>query len=186
MRPPLWIAALPLVALSACGGESAQDTSTVALPPEPPSFPEPDAFDDDDFEDLAATPDTSVTADTLATSPEASGDATPAPTFEPFLREFKVALQEGGARRYAAIGSSLTADDLAALTADPAFQQKVLAAGPDRYRRYGNRRETYVVVGFDADGNIVPEDEAVTESGLGLVFDIVDGAYRLVRIERAG
>ena len=111
-----------------------------------------------------------------------SRSSAPVPTFAPFLREFKVALQNGDA---AGLAAGVPAGDLAAL-GDPDFQREVLAAGADRYSRDGTRRETYVVVGFDGDGNVVPEDEAVTESGLGLVFDVVDGAYRLVRVSRAG
>lgn len=180
------LALMAAVLLAAgCGGESAQTEAGPALPPAPPDLPDVGDLDDaafaSDLDSLDLAPD-STAADTLASS---EADPAPAaPSFEPFLREFKVALQNGRARDLAASG--LSAEDLAAVADDAAFRQRVLAAGPDRYRRYGTRRETYLVVGYDADGAIVPEDEAVTESAVGLIFDVVEGEYRLVRIERAG
>ena len=179
-----WALALALVA-AGCGGEKTQETPAPALPPAPPAIPEVGDLDDGGFldeDDPGA--DSLAEADTVASG--APEPAPAAPSFAPFLSEFKVALQNGTARRHAALGDDLSPEALAFVADDPAFRQKILAAGADRYRRYGTRRETYVVVGYDREGNVVPEDEAETESGAGLVFDIVDGEYRLVRIDLAG
>ncbi|HIG74115.1 MAG TPA: hypothetical protein EYQ24_05960 [Bacteroidetes bacterium] len=176
------LALLGLVALAACGGEETPQTTDdeAFVPPAPPTLEPLDVdslgLDEDD-----------LAMDSLALADSASAEAEPlpaAPDFAPFLSEFKRALQTGAAERYAAPG--LDDADLAFLVDDPAFRQRFLAAPPDRYRREGTRREVYVVVGYDLEGNVVPEDEAETESGLGLVFDVVDGAYRLVRVSAAG
>ncbi|WP_143536898.1 hypothetical protein [Rubricoccus marinus] len=174
-----WALAVALLA-SGCGGENAQQPAAPALPPAPPSIP--DVGDLDDFDDAFEDADSLGTPE--ADSLEATALPDPGPSFAPFLTEFKVALQKGTARRLAAPG--LSAQDFAAVAEDDAVRQHVLAAGVERYRREGTRREVYVVVGYDAEGNVVPEDEAITESAVGLTFDVVDGAYRLVRIERAG
>ncbi len=173
------VLALALLA-SGCGGERAGEAPAPARPPSPPAIPTVGDLDDSFEDDLPADTLAEPLADTLEAAPLPD----PGPSFAPFLTEFKVALQNGSARGLAAPG--LSAEDLAAVMDDPAVQQRVLAAGVDRYRREGTRREVYVVVGYDTDGNVVPEDEAETESGVGLVFDVVEGSYRLVRVERAG
>ena len=174
------------VLVAGCGGDPSDGEATTAFVPPPP--PDPEVADV--LDDLEPFPADSLGRDSvLAETPNTIlGDepvpSTPPPTFAPFLRDFKEALQTGDARRFAA--PTLSASDLALVAEDPAFSQRVLEAGPERYRRDGTRREVYVVVGYDLDGNIVPEDEAETESSLGLVFDVVDGAYKLVRVEPAG
>ncbi|MEL6614433.1 MAG: hypothetical protein AAFQ43_01770 [Bacteroidota bacterium] len=185
MRPLALV--LAVLVATGCGGDSAQTEAGPALPPAPPDLPDVSDLDDADFasdlDSLDLVVD-SLVADTLASGEPEADPAPAAPSFEPFLREFKVALQTGRVADLAAKG--LPAADLAAVADDADFRPRILSAGADRYRRYGTRREAYLVVGYDADGAVVPEDEAVTESALGLVFDVVDGEYRLVRVERAG
>lgn len=166
-----------------CGSDGSPEAPGPALPPAPPTIPE--AVDETFEDDLGELAPDSLAAGALADSLDAldeAQEAAPVPTFAPFLTEFKTALQTG---RAAALASGVPAAELAAL-ADADVQREVLAAGPDRYRRDGTRREAFVVVGYDGEGNVVAEDEAVTESAVGLVFDVVDGEYRLVRIDRAG
>ena len=168
------------IALAACGGETEPTPSAAAyVPPAPPA---PEAFAPADSLGFVAEAD-SLALDSLAVNDSAAVTEAPppAPSFAPFLARFKQALQTGDAAPFAAEGV-----DLGPLADDPAFRQRVLAAPPDRYRREGTRREVWVVVGYDMEGNVVPEDEAETESGLGLVFDVVDGAYRLVSLNAAG
>ena len=178
---------LAFAALAAgCGGDSSEGETPTAFVPPPPPDPEVEEA----LEDLDPFPMDSLARDSvLAGTPntileDEPGPSAPPPTFAPFLRDFKQALQTGDAGRFAA--PTLSASDLALVAEDAAFRQRVLEAGPERYRRDGMRREVYVVVGYDMDGNVVPEDEAETESSLGLVFDVVGGAYRLVRVEAAG
>ena len=172
------------VLVAGCGPDESESETTTAFVPPPPPAPEVVEVPDDlePFPEADSLAPDSALAETTALPEE--GPSMPPPTFEPFLRDFKEALQTGDAERFAA--PALSASDLALVLDDDAFRQRVLEAGPDRYRRDGMRREVYVVVGYDMDGNVVPEDEAETESGLGLVFDVVEGAYKLVRVEPAG
>ncbi|MEM1056599.1 MAG: hypothetical protein AAGI52_13835 [Bacteroidota bacterium] len=182
MKRPLLVGLVILAA--GCGGEEATESETsVFIPPPPPSedaFAPPDTLGFFPEADSLVVEDSQAVADSILV-PEAPPAA---PSFAPFLQEFKQALQTDTADQFA--GPDLPTGDLALVTEDPAFLQRVLATPPDRFRREGTQREVWVVVGYDMDGNVVPEDEAETESGLGLVFDVVDGAYRLVRVDSAG
>ncbi|MEM6326083.1 MAG: hypothetical protein AAF791_03100 [Bacteroidota bacterium] len=166
------------VALAACGGteEPIPEEEGVFVPVPSPEDLEVPADSFDTFPEAD-----SLALDSLIVEDSVQVTEAPAPSFAPFLAQFKQALQTGDVEAFAAEGV-----DVWVLANDPAFQQQVLAAPPDQYSREGTRRETWVVVGFDVEGNVVPEDEADTESGLGLVFDVVDGAYRLVRVDMAG
>jgi hypothetical protein len=56
----------------------------------------------------------------------------------------------------------------------------VLSLSPRDFERDGTVREIRVVVGFNAEGRPVPEDEADTDSAILLRFDVIDGRYRWV------
>lgn len=182
MRPGLVLA---LVALAACGGEREGVAVTEAAPvgtpaPAPPRldapldtiFPDSGLFADPSLDSLAAD---TLDADSLAAS---------APDFRAFWPRFRDALDAGAVGRLAALGEGSAPLD--ALTADSVFRERALALTARDFRRDGTSRDVWVRVGFDADGNVVPEDEAVTESGLRLRFEVVDGEYRLVRLDAAG
>lgn len=66
------------------------------------------------------------------------------------------------------------------------FLDRALALTARDFRRDGTVRDVQIRVGYDPDGRVVPEDEAATESSVTLRFEVVDGAYRLVRVDMAG
>lgn len=120
--------------------------------------------------------------------------ATPAaPDFRRFWPRFQSAVRRDRAAvaALAAFSGTMTRDEFDEIYYDAAFRdgpfrEKVLALTPRDFERDGTARRVWIVVGFDVDGEIVPEDEADTESGLELRFDVVDGAYRLVGLALAG
>ena len=77
-------------------------------------------------------------------------------------------------------------EQLSPLLDDPAFRDGVLALTPRDFRRAATSRTATVIVGYDADGTVVPQEEAETESSLTLRFDVLEGEYRLVGLEVAG
>ena len=66
---------------------------------------------------------------------------------------------------------------------DGPFREGLLALSPRDLQRDGTARVARVVVGYDAAGAVVPQDEADTDRTLALRFDVVDGAYRVVGVE---
>ncbi len=200
-RGALLLAAL---AVGACGGDRPQGVEVTEAPPESelrarPGRPAPlDTVYADSglFVDPSLRPDSlrrdSLRRDSLRADSVRQARAA-RPDFRPFWPGFLRAVRSGP-------------DAVAALTAfsdvlprdafDDALYPAVFSDGPFRdgllgltardFRRDGTRRAVTVTVGYDADGRVVREDEAVTESAAVLTFDVVDGAYRLVRIDLAG
>ena len=137
----------------------------------------------------------SVRADSLlaATAGAASPPepAAQAASFQAFWPRFKDAVR-AGAQPTAALARfsvDLRREDFGA-TFESAFgapfRGPVLALTARDFRRDGTAREVTVTVGYDAEGQVVPEDEAETESSVVLRFDVVEGAYRLISVALAG
>ena len=130
---------------------------------------------------------TALRADSLARARDAAR-----PDFRAFWPRFLAAAERGpdALRPLAAFSDRLPADDFAALYArafeDDVFTPRVRALTARDFRREGTARSVSVLVGFDSEGAVVPQDEAVTESSVTLAFEIVGGAYRLVEIASAG
>jgi len=129
--------------------------------------------------------DSALVADSVEVAPADSVLAPP--DFAPFWTGFQAAVRSGNVdavTRYAKIGEvglGLVDVDRAYITAftEP-FKTAVLSLSPRDFERAETAREVRVVVGFDADGRVVPEDEADTDSAIQLRFDVVDGRYRWV------
>ena len=113
------------------------------------------------------------------------------PDFRTFWPTFRAAVETGPeAVRLLAATARLPRDEFDRLYdaafGGPPFRDLALALTPRDFRTDGTAREARLVIGYDTDGNAVPQDEATTESSVTLRFEVVDGAYRLVAIERAG
>lgn len=67
--------------------------------------------------------------------------------------------------------------------AGEAFRAGLLALSPRELARDGTARTARVVVGFDAAGRVVPQDEAETDRTLAVRLDVAGGAYRVVAVE---
>ena len=125
-------------------------------------------------------PGETVTPDTAAA----------APSFDVFWPQFQASVRSGNVSAvtgYAWTGEGgLGAVDLdgAYITAftEP-FKTAVLALTPRDFRREGTARSVRVVVGFDGEGRVVPEDEADTDRSIRLRFDAVGDRYRWVGFE---
>ncbi|MEM1117793.1 MAG: hypothetical protein AAF845_13885 [Bacteroidota bacterium] len=192
------VLAMALV-LAACGGEREGVTVTEAEPvaslapsvPPPPRLDAPlDTVDADSLlGDLA--PD-SLAADTT----DADTIAASGPDFRAFWPRFRDALAAGP--EAVAPLTAFAPDSLRPSYAPPfedllseiqdggLFRDPILALTARDFRVDGDARDVWVTVAYDEDGNVTVEDEGVSESGLGLRFEVVDGAYRLVRIDVAG
>ena len=198
-RGALLLAAL---AAGACGGDRPQGVEITEAPPEsevrPGRRPAPlDTVYADSglFADPRLRPD-SLRADSLRRDSLRQDSlrraAVARPDFRAFWPRFRRAVQAGpdSVAARTAFSDALPRDDFRGLYAvafaDSLFRPRVLGLTARDFRREGLRREVTVTVGFDADGRSVPEDEAVTESAVVLTFDVVDGAYRLVRVQQAG
>ncbi|MEO0558824.1 MAG: hypothetical protein AAF170_11645 [Bacteroidota bacterium] len=109
------------------------------------------------------------------------------PDFAPFWTTFQGAIRSGNVNavtRFAKLGEAgigLADVDQAYIAAftEP-FKTAVLTLTPRDFERDGTIREIRVVVGFDAEGRVVPEDEADRDEAIRLQFDVVDGRYRWV------
>jgi hypothetical protein len=201
MRTVALAVALGVLALSACGSEPQGVTVTEAPPDEAlaPRAPRPSAAFDTVYADSGLFADPardSLAADSLAPdslTADSAASAPAAPDFRAFWPRFQTALQtgrpevetlallgEGGLPR--ARFESVWERALA----DGPFRDGVLALTARDFRRVGPAREASVVVGYDAGGRIVRQDEAVRDSTLVLRFEPVEGAYRLVRLAVTG
>ena len=201
MRHAWWLVALA-VGVGACGGDASKGVQVTEAPPESelrPRLRRPAPLDtvyadSGRFADARFHPD-SLRADSLRRDSLARDSVRPsavaAPDFRTFFPSFLGAVRAGRAavRERAAFSAALPEADFSDLydTAfgDP-FRDGILALTARDFRRAGTAREATVTVGYDADGRVVPEDEAVTESAVVLRFDVVDGAYRLVGVALAG
>ena len=198
-RGALLLAAL---AAGACGGDRPQGVEITEAPPEsevrPGRRPAPlDTVYADSglFADPRLRPD-SLRADSLRRDSlrQDSIARVPArPDFRAFWPRFRRSVQAGrdSVAARTAFSDALPRAAFDSLLYDAAFadslvRPRVLALTARDFRRAGTRREVTVTVGFDAEGRPVREDEAVTESAVVLTFDVVDGAYRLVRVRPAG
>ncbi len=190
------------VALGAgCGGESPKGVQVTEAPPESelrPSVRRPAPLDtvyadSGPFVDPRLRPDSlrldSLRRDSLAR--DSVRRAVAAPDFRVAWPAFVAAIRRDRAavRALAAFSDRLPEADFpalydAALGPGP-FRDGVLALTARDFRRAGTARQATVTVGYGADGHVVPEDEAVTESTATLRFDVVDGAYRLVGLARS-
>ena len=181
----LWVGvAVGVAALVGCG----EDKPTVAVTEADPVAERRPRVDADTS--ALATPDSmladSLRADTVdvAAAPAA---VAPPQQFDPFWTAFQAAVRTGNVNavaQYAKIGEGgigLVDVDQAYIKAftEP-FKSSVLALSPRDFERDGTAREIRVVVGFGPDGRVVPEDEADTDEGIRLRFDVVNGRYRWV------
>ena len=177
-------------ALAGCGGDAPEGLPVGQAPPPeafardpfaaPPGTAARRAGDPDSLGARALRPD-SLPADSLRTHagldslraepPSAPAAADAAPDLDAAWRAFL------GGRDLATTPAARRA---AARALAPPFGPAVRAAQPRTFRRDGTLRTAVVRVGFDAGGAVVPQDEAVRDSTVRLVFDVVDGAYRLV------
>lgn len=182
----LTLAALaPLVA--GCGPDAPEGLPVgEAAPPEAfadDPFGAPRRAPDDTSDALALPPlpGDSLAADSLDGAPArpdsvpGAPDAVPAPDFPAAWRAFL-----DGRDLAATPAATPAARRVAARALAAPFGPAVREASPRTFRRDGDRRTAVVRVGFDAGGAVVPQDVAVRDSTLRLVFDLVDGAYRLV------
>lgn len=124
--------------------------------------------------------------------PATPGTPVAAEPFEAFLNRFKAAVRARDREALAAMvvfSDNLTRDEFDTyfepIFAGP-FAARMLALTPRDFVRQGDARTITVRAGFDADGNPVPEDEAVSESSARLRFlPGPDGRYRLVDLDVA-
>ncbi len=199
MWRPLGALALALV-LGACGGETPRGVEVTeagdsALPPPGPRraaavdtvYADSGLWAGPDRQRLDSVRQDSLRRDSLRRDPAApSAPETPAPDFRAFWPRFRDAARAGppSAAALAAFSDTMPREAfdraLAVALAEP-FRDGVLALTPRDFRRDGTAREATVVVGYDADGRVVAQDEAVAEAIVTLRFDVAGGAYRLVR-----
>lgn len=182
-------AALALAALlAACGGDREGVPVTEAAPVDafPPPAPRPDAAFDTVYADSGLYADRfldSLRADS-ATAGDSLAPAASGPDFRAFWPRFQRALRSRP-DSVAAL-SRLRPGSAPAEAVEGPFLDRALALTARDFRRDGPARDVQIRVGYDAEGAVVREDEAVTESSVALRFEVVEGAYRLVRVDVAG
>ncbi len=198
----LWVAVLA-TAVCGCGGDAPQGVQVTEAPTEServPSLRRPVPLDtvyaDSGLFSVSRLRLDSLRADSLRRDSVARDsvrqETVARPDFRTAWPAFLAAVRQGRAavRPLAAFSDAFREDDFPTLyeaaLADGPFRAGVLALTPRDFRRDGTTRQATVTVGYDASGSVVPEDEAVTEASVVLRFDVVDGAYRLVRIALAG
>ncbi|GAB5535481.1 MAG: hypothetical protein Rubg2KO_17300 [Rubricoccaceae bacterium] len=183
-RSKLWaVGVVVALALSGCGDDTPTVTITEADPvaERRPLMPDTSSL---------GTPDSTIADSALVVDSVevASIDTVAAPPdFAPFWTTFQAAVRSGNVdavTRYAKLGEAglgLADVDHAYITAftEP-FKTAVLSLSPRDFERDETAREVRVVVGFDAEGRVVPEDEADTDESIRIQFDVVDGRYRWV------
>lgn len=202
MRSAALLLALGLLA-GACKGRregvAVTEAPPVGVPAAPGLYTEGDtvyadaAFADSLRADSLAAVD-SLRADSVAAATPATA---PAPDFRAFWTSFRAALRTGRRATVAPLalvgpGGIAPAEwpDLATAFLDDDFRTALLALDATALRRDGDARVATGVVGYDAEGRVVPQDEADTDSAVILRFEIVAGAdslaWRLVRVDVAG
>ena len=186
------LAALFTVGLGACKSRPAGGAVTEAPPGGAPAPAVRDADGDTTYSDSAYAASDSLAGtllDPLARPPAAAADSTP--DFDAFWADFRAAVRSGRRADLAALTAPSVRDAAAAL-AEPfrtpllALDARDLAREPAPAQAGGDARIATTTVGFDAAGNVVPQDEADTDRTVALRFEIVAGAWRLVRVETAG
>lgn len=192
------------VLLGACGGERQQVEITEAEDPVPvrPATRPSIAPLDTVYADSGLFVDPSLRLDSLRADSlrrdslrqDSLARAVPAdPDFRTFWPEFRRAVESGpdAVRQLASFSGRLgeaAFDEWLhdAAFGDGPFRSRVLALTPRDFERDGTAREVLILIGYNADGDVVPEDEAETESSVSLRFEVVGDAYRLVEISPAG
>lgn len=200
-------ASLVLAALvfGGCGGDKPQGIEVTEAPSDSELLPgarRPAALDtvyadSGLFSDPRFHPDSlradSLRRDSLARDSALQAAAAPAaPDFRTAFPAFLAAVREGrsAVRARTAFSDALPEADFpmlydAAFGEGP-FRDGILALTARDFRRERTARVAMVVVGYDTEGRVVPQDEAETESAVILTFDVVEGAYRLTKIDLAG
>lgn len=189
------------VALAACGGERPQGIEVTEAEPTPtvrpsarPTAPLDTVYADSGlFVDPSLRPDSlradSLRRDSLRLDSLARAADVTAPDFRTFWPRFRAALEDGPAAAAPFVALEDAGEPVEATLArvlEGAFLDGALALTARDFRRDATSRTARVVVGYDADGNVVPQEEALTESSVTLRFDVLEGAYRLVGLEVAG
>ena len=177
-------------ALAACGGNDSKGVAVTEAPDVAaradlrPSGLDTTYADSGLFADPRLHPD-SLRADSLRRDSLRADSLAQAarPDFRAFFPRFRAAAEAGTAAGLATDGVDR---DLLAAALAPPFRAGVLALTARDFAREGTARTAVVVVGYDTEGRVVPQDEADTESAVVLRFDVVDGAYRLVAVDLAG
>lgn len=203
MRRARTVLALALV-VAACGDEQPRGVQVTEArdDPRPPARPRGGLAFDSVYADsgLYADPGPdaepgldSLRRDSLRRDALPPSEAQPAaaPDFRAFWPRFRDAVRAGRQATAAlTAGTGPVSPESFGETFEtalgPPFREGVLALTPRDFRRDGTAREARVVVGYDADGQTVPQDEAVTESAVTLRFDVVEGTYRLVSLTVVG
>lgn len=187
-----------LLALGACKrgpeGVAVTEAAPVAFPEAPGRYAEGDT--------TYADVDSLVAADSLA-QVDSSAAASPAaveqlaPDFTLFWAAFRAAARSGRRTDVAAlavVGPGGIARDAwpqaaEAVTTEP-FRARLLALDAPNLAYDGGARTATLVVGYNSEGAVVPQDEADADASLTLRFETVDApggrGWRLVRAERAG
>ncbi|HEX8384947.1 MAG TPA: hypothetical protein VF576_02130 [Rubricoccaceae bacterium] len=180
-----------VVALAALAGGCKGRPSGVAVTEAPPvGFPSaPGRYTDGDttYADSAyAFSDTLAASDSLARPPEVAADSTP--DFDVFWGDFRAALRLGRPANVEALaaGPAVGRSEAARAAFAEPFRSGLLALTPRDLTRDGDARVARAVVGYDAEGNVVPQDEADTDSAVVLRFEVVGGGWRLVRVDLPG
>ena len=189
-----------VLALAGCkgrtGGVAVTEAPPVGFPGASGRYTEGDTVYAAFGDSLAAD---SLAADSTVRTAEAAPDSTP--DFRPFWAAFRAAVRSGRRPGVAALarigpgGIAPAAWPAAAALLDEPFRTPLLALDAEALTREpapagGDARVATVVVGFDAAGAVVPQDEADTDAAVVLRFEIVAGeagpAWRLVRVDTAG
>ncbi len=183
-RKGLWVGAVALVGfvIAGCGDDKPSVTITEADPVAERRSVTADTS-------ALAPPDSiladSLVADTVSIAPVDTVIAPP--DFGPFWTAFQASIRSGNVNavtRFATLGEDgvgLANVDQAYIKAFTGpFKNAVLSLSPRDFERDETAREIRVVVGFNAEGRVVPEDEADTDEGIRLRFDVVNGRYRWV------
>ena len=202
MRPlAVALGVATVLAAGACGDDRPRgvEVTEAADAPLPPAGPRRSAAPDTVYTDQGPFADgaDSLRLDSLRRDSARAGPApAPAPTpaapdFRAFWPRFRDAAEAGRqqAQALAAFSPAMSQASFeaayATALAEP-FRAGVLALTPRDFRRDGAARQAAVVVGYDAGGAVVPQDEAAAEASATLRFDVVDGAYRLVGLSVDG
>jgi hypothetical protein len=178
------------VALAALLGACESRPSGVAVTEAPPvGFPSAGGrYSDGDttYSDSAYALSDSLASDSLVRTAEAPADS--APDFDAFWAAFRAAVRSGrgGSIEALASGPAVVRSESAGDAFAEPFRSGLLALTARDLARDGAARVAVATVGYDAGGDVVPEEEAETDSSAILRFEIVGNAWRLVRIDLAG
>ncbi|MGB3543041.1 hypothetical protein [Rubrivirga sp.] len=180
-----------------CGGES-QGVEVTEADDSPPSRtvrpPDPRAPLDTVYADSGLFVDPSLQLDSLSADSlrrdsvrqDSLAQVPVAPDFRTFWPEFRIALEDGPAAAASLAAIEGDAESAIGRLLVGPFLDGALALSARDFRRAATSRMATVIVGYDADGTAVPQENALTESAVTLRFDVLEGEYRLVGLEVAG